>query len=122
MAKDSLTTGKFTFNSVEYGVTSLEISRQADEIDVTDTATTGDGKEYLGGRVGRTFTVEMWRDTTVAAPPLNAEHAGIIDFEGLQYSGQMIILSISTQASIDNAIKETVTGRINGAVTETLVV
>lgn len=121
MAKDTLTTGKLTFNAVEYAVTSFDYNEQYDEVDVTDTGTTGDGKEYLGGRAERTFTVVMWRDTGVAAPPRNSAQTMELDFEGLTYAGTGIILSMQVTASTDNAIQMTVTGRFNGTVTETVV-
>ena len=60
MAKKVLTTGKFTFNSVEYKVTDVRFEENYNEIDVTDTGTSGDGKEYLGGRAERSFTVTIW--------------------------------------------------------------
>ena len=119
MAKEVLTTGEFTFNAVAYGVTSMEITKTADEVDTTDTQTSGNEREYLGGRQARNFTIEMWKDITAADPPLSTEYAGALDFEGFTYAGNMILLEIVTSAQIDNAVKLTVNGRTSGTITET---
>lgn len=123
MAKNVLTTGKFTLNSVEYGVTALSMSKKSNDVDVTDTDTTGSEKEYLGGRVERTFTVDMWKDATEADPTLGGTGAaGELDFEGFTYAGTMILNEIVQSAAIDDAIKLTVAGRFSGTVTETVAV
>ena len=119
MSKKALTTGKFTFNAVEYGVVSLDFQESFGEIDVTDTATTGDGKEYLGGRVERSFTMEMWMDSQAADIAMNSAQTGELDFEGKTYAGTIVLLTRNSNGSIDSAIKQTYTGRFNGAVTVT---
>ena len=119
MAKKSLATGKLTFNSVEYGVVSLDFNEAFGEIDVTDTSTTGDGKEYLGGRVDRTFSVELWMDVNAPDIAMNSPQAGELDFEGKTYAGTMIFLTRNSNGAIDAGIKQTYTGRFNGSVTTT---
>lgn len=119
MAKQALKTGKLTFNSVEYGVVSMDFNEAFSEIDVTDTSTTGDGKEYLGSRAERTFTVEVWMQDNAADIALNSAQTGELDFDGKTYSGTMIFLTRNTNGAIDAGIKQTYTGRFNGAVTTT---
>ena len=119
MAKKALATGKLTFNSVEYGVVSLDFNESFSEIDVTDTSTTGDGKEYLGSRAERTFSVELWMDVNSADIALNTPAAGELDFEGKTYAGTFIFLSRNSNGAIDAGIKQTYTGRFNGSVTTT---
>ena len=120
MAKKVLTTGKFTFDSTEYGVTNLSMKKVSADVDVTDTDTSGSEKEYLGGRVERTFTVDMWKDVTEADPTLGGSGAtGELDFEGFTYAGTMILNDISQSAQIDNAVVLSVSGRFSGTVTET---
>ena len=83
MAKQVFTTGKFTLSGTEYGVTALSMSNKSNDVDVTDTDTSGSDKEYLGGRVERTFTADMWKDVTQANPTLGGTGAsGELDFEG----------------------------------------
>lgn len=119
MAKKVLTTGKFTFNSVAYGVTNMEANKVAEEVDVTDTATSGNEREYLASRQSRNISVEMWKDVTLADPVLGTGYTGELDFEGFTYSGTIILLEISQSAAIDGAVQLTCRGRFSGTVTET---
>lgn len=119
MSKAVLNTGDFTFNSVVYVVTDMSFDESFGEVDVTDTGTTGDGKEYLGGRAERTFSIDLWMNKNAADPPLNTQYAATIDFEGKTYAGNAIMLSKSIQGSINNGIKLSLSGRFNGAVTVT---
>lgn len=119
MAKKVLTTGVFTFNSVDYVVTALRFNEIYGQVDVTDTGTTGDGKEYLGGRAERSLTIELWNDVASADAPMNTEYAAVINFEGKTYGGSAILLEKATEATIDNGVKTTYTGRFNGTVTVT---
>lgn len=120
MAKKVLLDGKFTFNSVQYGFTQCTIDETHDEVDVTDTATTGDGREFLGTRANRTISITMWNDVNAADLPTNVEYAGSVDAQGKTYSGQIILLSKSVGLSTDNATQNTYNGRFNGAITETV--
>ncbi len=119
MAKQALKTGLLTFNSQTYPVLSMDFNEAFNEIDVTDTGTTGDGKEYLGSRAERNFTVELWMQDNQADLALNSAQAGELDFEGKTYAGTMIFLTRNTNGAIDAGIKQTYTGRFNGAVTTT---
>ncbi len=119
MAKVVMTTGDFTYNSVVYGVTSMEATKVAEEVDLTDTATSGNEREYLGGRQERTVNIEMWKDVTLIDPPLGVANAADLDFEGFSYSGQMVLLEVNMSAQIDNGVILNVVGRFSGTVTET---
>ncbi len=119
MAKAVLTTGTFTYNSVVYGVTSMETTKVAEEVDLTDTATSGNEREYLGGRQERSITVEMWKDVTLADPPLGTSNTADMDFEGFSYTGNMVLLEVNQSAQIDNGVILSVSGRWTGTVTET---
>jgi len=119
MAKEAFTTGKFTYSGTAYDVTSLNFSENYGEIDVTDTGTTGDGKEYLGGRAERTFTINVFMDTGAADIVMNTESDITIDFEGKTYEGSGSLLTMTADGSIDAAVAQTYTGRFNGEVTVT---
>lgn len=119
MAKDSLTTGKFTFNSTEYDVTNFSYNEDYDQIEVTDTGTTGDVKEYIGGRAEKSFELGLICDLTDADLTMNTEYAATIDFEGKTYAGNAILLTKAITATIDDAVKATYTGRFTGTVTIT---
>jgi predicted secreted protein len=119
MAKAVLKTGKFTYDATPYGVTSMETSKVAGEIDLTDTATSGNEREYLGGRQERNVTVEMWKDVGDADPELGVANSAELDFEGFTYAGNIVLLEITQSAQIDNGVVLTVAGRFTGTVTET---
>ena len=119
MSKKVLTTGKFTFNSVAYGITRLRFGETYNEVDVTDTNTSGDGKEYLGGRAERPFEVDLWMDAGVADLTMNSSKTLEMNFEGKKYSGTAILLEKTSEASIDEGIKQSYRGRFSGTVTTT---
>lgn len=119
MAKEAFQTGSFTSGGVTYAVTSLNYGENYGEIDVTDTATTGDGKEYVGGRADRTFSIGLFMDTSEADVVMNTESAITIDFEGKTYVGSGSVLTKTVDGSIDAAVSATYTGRFNGAVVVT---
>lgn len=119
MAKTVLTTGTFTYNSIVYGVTNMETTKSADEVDLTDTETAGNEREYLGGRQERTLSIEIWKDANDADPVIGVANAAIIDFEGFTYAGDAILLEVTQRAAIDNGVQLTMSGRFSGAVVET---
>jgi hypothetical protein len=119
MTKAILKTGKFTFNSVDYGVTALEFTKSAGEVDLTDTNTAGNEKEYAGGRIEKTFQITIWKDVTQLDPPISESHPATIDFEGYTYDGVATLTEVTNSASIDEGVQLTVTGRFSGTVTET---
>ena len=77
------------------------------------------GRPDLGSRAERSFTVELWMDAAAADIALNSAQTGEIDFDGKTYGGTMIFLTKNTNGAVDAAIKQTYTGRFNGAVTVT---
>lgn len=119
MSKKGLTTGKFTFDSVAYAVVDLRFGEQYNEIDVTDTGTSGDGKEFISTRADRSFTIGIWMNVAAADLAMNSPKTAEIDFEGKKYSGTVILLSKENEGAIDNGIKQTYIGKFNGAVTVT---
>ena len=113
MAKEVLTTGLFTYNSVAYGVTDMNMSKVATEVDLTDTETAVNEKEFAAGRQERTFTITMWKDVTEADPPLATLYPVIIDFEGFSYNGNAIFTEVAQSATIDNGVVLNVSGRFS---------
>lgn len=111
MAKQILTTGKFRFDDVDYGVTSVEKEKTTSEVDVTDSATTGEEKDYLATRREQRFTVEMWKDVAAQDPVMREYKRCEIDFEGHEHFGEGLLLSINENAAIDNAVQLAINGR-----------
>ena len=112
------TTGSFfQQNATKYYLTSLEFGESYDQIETTDTNTTGDGKEYLGGRAERTFKVDIICDVGVADLTMNSVLICTASFEGKHYIGSASLLGKTVQGSLDDAIKASYDGKWSGAVT-----
>ena len=97
----------------------MNYSENYGEIDVTDTGTTGDGKEYLGSRAERTFSITLFMETDAADLTMNTAAALILDFEGKTYVGSGSLLTKTVDGAIDSAVSAVYTGRFNGAVVVT---
>ena len=61
----------FKYAATTYYLTDLTFNENFDKIEVTDTATSGDGKEYKTGRAERSFTVDIMYDSSSVDIPLN---------------------------------------------------
>ena len=118
MAKDVLTSSTFGWAGSSYGITAVDYNPAHNEIDTTDTSTSGDTKEYTGGRVERPFSVTIISDSANAMLTLNSEQTATLDFEGLSYTGLAKLLNGSITGSIDSRIEITYNGRFTGTVTE----
>lgn len=119
MSKKIFKTGALSFSGSSYVVTAFNYAENYGEIDVTDTGTSGDGKEYLGSRAERTFTVSLFMEVTGSDLTMNSSAPLEMDFEGKTYAGTGSMLTKTVDASIDNAVEVTYTGRFNGSVTVT---
>jgi len=118
MAKIMFNTGSFAYNGTTYYVTSLKESDKYTKVDVTDTGTTGNGKEFVYGRVEQGFNVEMWASSSAAVPVKGASKACTLNFNGITFAGSASLESVEVAASIDQAVKLTVVGTFDGAVTQ----
>lgn len=110
----------FIFDGSTYYLTDLTFNQGSDKIDVTDTGTSGDGKEYIYGRKERTFNAQAWKDSATALPTLATSKACTLKFEGNMYVGSASLESVEVAGSIDNGVKLTVNGTFNGAVSSSL--
>ena len=111
------TTGSyFKQSSTTYYLTGLEFGETYDQIETTDTSTTGDGKEYLGGRAERTFKADLIMEVASASLTLNSSLATTCSFEGRMYTGLATVLGQTVQGSLDDAVKVSYDGKWNGAV------
>ena len=121
MGKEVLTTGFITYGTppVEYGVTAMDLTKAAAEIDLTDTKTVGNEKEYQTGRIDKTFTATWWKDVSIADPVIAESHPCEMDFEGYTYVGVAYLTEVAPSASIDEGIQLAITGRFTGTVVET---
>ena len=125
MPKTAFARATFTFNSVDYGVTDLELGEEFSEIDVTDTESTLLESEFLGGRRTRLLSFTLFKDAAVADLVMNSAKTTtfvVVDDAGTPntttYSGTAILLTKRVGGNIDGAVTVPYTGRFTGAVTE----
>ena len=112
------TTGSwFDVNTTKYFLTNMTFNEAFDKIEVTDTSTSGDGKEYITGRAERGFTVDLLMNASGSDITLNTEQPMTASFEGKRYFGLGSLYTKNVQGSIDDALKVSYEGAFNGAVT-----
>ena len=118
VAKAVLTTGKATIGGVAYAITAMSYDESSAIVDMTDTATTGDGKEFAYGRKDRKFSIDVWTDVSGSDPVMTTKTSIDLNFEGKHYIGSGSLETKSVKGSIDNVTKTTYAGQFFGAVSE----
>ncbi len=73
MAKSEFARGTLTFNLVDYGITDITIDEIWTEIDVTDTESTLQESEYLGGRRSYNVSFTLFKNAGTADLLLNRQ-------------------------------------------------
>jgi len=116
----STVSSSFKYAATSYYLTDLTYNENYDKIEVTDTSTTGDGKEYKTGRAERSFTVDIMYDSSSVDIPLNTPAGLQIFFEGKAYRGTGSLYTKTITGTLDSAIKASYEGSFNGAVTASL--
>jgi predicted secreted protein len=100
----------------EKGVYDAKLSQKADEIEVTDSMSSGDGKEFISGLVDRSITFSMWfRDDENDRLTIGNVKAFEMILSGKKFSGTLIIMSDDVDSSLKDAVKVNYTARITGA-------
>ena len=122
MAREALTTGTATFNSIEYDITDLSYDVAHGSVDSNDTGTDAGESEAISLRAKRTFSFTMFMDTEVADPPTGAQNTLVLDFEGKLRTGTAVIDTLGDAGTLDGMITQVYSGYFNGAVVDTLVV
>lgn len=119
------TGGSITFAGQEYFAFNISHKETAPEVDTTDGNTTGDGREFLGGRVARSLTCEVFVIDTTATPVLNTSGAfifmakdGTTDKSWTYTDSVLLDKEIRASVSGDEACVMALEFRLNGAVTE----
>ena len=119
MAKSSFRDSKVTINSTDYYVTDFNFTDNYDEIDITDTGTSGNIKEYTGGFREISFSFTMIEDPTSADITMDTEYSIEVDHEGKTYVGDGKVLTKSKGGSIGSAATAAYTVRFTSAPTVT---
>lgn len=115
MAKIMFNTGSLSFDGKTYYVTSLKKSDKYAKVDVTDTGTAGNSKEFIYGRFESGINVEMWA-ISGSIPACGVSKAMITNFNGITFTGSGSFESVEISAALDNAVKLTAVGTFDGTI------
>jgi predicted secreted protein len=121
MAAQSGNTATFTWNAVAIGDVAAIGSVTIDGATI-DVSTLGANayREFLGGKYQASFQIELFY-THTAHSALTGDHltrtsrAFVIDFGDGQVSGNAILTSVGLSASIDDAVRISISAQVVGA-------
>lgn len=116
----STTGSKMIYDGTTYYVTDLSYDEKADKVDVTDTGTSGDGKEYVYTRSERTISVDLWKDSATLVPAIKTLKACTLQFEGNKWIGSASFDGFNVSGQINNAVKLTLNGTFQGSISQSL--
>ncbi len=110
----------FTFNSVSYKLTDASFEETYDEVDLTDSGTTGDGTEFDVGRADRKLTLDLYMLDSQANIIRGTEQAATLAFAaGSDVAGSFRPESLKITGAIKDAVKVNIAGSFQGAPTQT---
>jgi predicted secreted protein len=123
MAAQSGNTATFSWNAVAIGDVAAIGSVTIDGATI-DVSTLGANayREFLGGKYQASFQIELFY-TNTAHSALTGDHltrtsrAFVIDFGDGQVSGNAILTSVGLSASIDDAVRISISAQVAGALT-----
>jgi len=106
-----------------HGITDVSIDETWTEIDVTDTASTLQESEFLGGRRTYNISFTLFKNAGSADLTMNTAASAVITITDsaatyTTYTGSLILLTKNLSGTIDDAVKIAYSGRITGALTE----
>jgi predicted secreted protein len=106
----------------EKAVMDVKMNEKTDEIDVTDTMSAGDSKEFMTGLVDRSLSFASWYLDTEADPlEVGDSSAFVLEIGAKKFTGNLVVTGRDVEAGLSDAVKYSYTARITGAVTFTTV-
>ncbi len=123
MPKAEFARGTISFDSTDYGATDVTIDEVWTEIDVTDTESTLQESEFLGGRRTYNISFTIFKNAGSADLAMNDGKTCVVTVLDsaatfTTYTGTLILLTKNITGTIDDAVKVAYSGRITGALTE----
>lgn len=107
---------KFGSPLAEKGVFDAKLSQKSDELDVTDSLSAGDSREYVTGLIERSITFAMWfKDDETNRLTLNQTVPFEMILAGKKFSGTLVITGEDVDAGLKDAVRVSYTARITGA-------
>jgi len=96
------------------GVVDPAIDQSLDELDVTDTASSGN-REYLAGFANASMSWSKWYDTTETPVEVGASLVFELDLGAKAFTGSCIVTGRKIGAALADSVKFDYTARITGA-------
>lgn len=117
--------GVFTFDGNAFGITDLTLGEETSELDVSDTETAQGESEFIYGKTSRPISFTAFHKVGTAPLPTKVQKAftfSIYDENGSQdvLSGQCTLGTKTLTGSRDGAVTWAYTGRIQGALNESI--
>lgn len=118
--------GVFTFDGSAFGITDLNLGEETSEIDVSDTETTTGESEFIFGKTSRPISFTAFHKVNTASLPTKVQKAftfSVFDETGLLqdvFSGNCTLGTKTLTGSKDGAMTWAYTGRIQGALDESV--
>jgi len=119
MAKSAFRDSYINLGGTVYYITTCSLNDSYEEIDITDTGTDGDIRDYTGGFRDASFTFTIIEDPTVADLTMNTEQSCSVNWEGKVYTGNSKVLGKTGDGSIGSAATKSYTARWTSAPSET---
>jgi hypothetical protein len=111
MSKVAFRESYLVFDGDTYYLTDMSLSDNFDEIDVTDTGTEGQFKDFVGGFRDATVQFTIILDPTASEPAMNTLASASANFEGMTYEGNLRLLTKTVSGSVGSAVTVQYTGR-----------
>ncbi len=109
---------KFGDPLAEKGIFDAKISQKSDDIEVTDSLSAGDSKEFMAGLIERTISFSMWfRDEETNRIEIGQTVPFEMTLTGKKYTGTAVITEEDLDATMKDAVKVSYNGRITGVLT-----
>ena len=96
------------------GIFDINMDENADEIDVTDSMSSGDAREYLAGFVNRSLTYSRWYSDTDTPEDVGDEEAFSWKAGAKTFTGTILITGRTVGATREDAHRYNYTARITG--------
>ena len=118
MAKSAFRTSYISLAGTAHYITQCSLNDTYEEIDITDTGTSGNIREYTGGFRDASFTFTIVEDPTVADLTMNTEQSCTVHWEGKTYTGAAKVLGKTGDGSVGSAATKSYTARWTSAPVE----
>ncbi len=120
MGKVIIDTDQVTIGSTAYDITNVKYGKKADKVDVTDTGSPADSKEYLPNpRADYSFSFDLFVDEAVALPAFNTPGTVTLNYGGFVITGTGVVDSEDLDGALGSSPTISCSGYFTAKPTET---